>query len=248
MVKILILFYFFTFSKDNAILFEEGNSLYRNGKYKEAIDKYSEILKSGYESSELYYNLGNSYYKLNDVAYSIYYFEKSLILNPSNSDTNNNLSFAKQMAIDKIQEIPINQVSKFLNNISTFFTYQKWLYVSISIELLSLLFLLLYFFNKNSILKKRFFLISCLFAILFFISLAISFNSKTISENYNPAIIFENKSVLRESPKSGSSEIIQINEGTKVNVIEKFDENWSLVKLSNGRQGWILSSKFKLIR
>ena len=84
-------------------LFDEGNSFYNNGNYEQAIEKYSSIIKSGYESSELYYNLGNSYYKLNDIANSIFYFEKSLLLDPNNLESKNNLSFANNMTIDSIR-------------------------------------------------------------------------------------------------------------------------------------------------
>ena len=38
-----------------------------------------------------------------------------------------------------------------------------------------------------------------------------------------------------------------LNEGTRVNVLEKLNE-WSLVELSNGSKGWILSSTFQTIK
>ena len=65
-------------------LFVKGNDLYKQEKYHKAIESYKEIENSGVASDELYYNLGNSYYKLNEVAPSIYYYEKALKLNPFN--------------------------------------------------------------------------------------------------------------------------------------------------------------------
>jgi tetratricopeptide (TPR) repeat protein len=57
--------------------FEQANQFYTDGQYSSAIDIYEELLQNGYETPEVYFNLGNSYYKLNDIAYSILYYEKA---------------------------------------------------------------------------------------------------------------------------------------------------------------------------
>ena len=67
-------------------LFKEANQAYANENYEEAISKYQSILKEGYESTSVYYNLGNSHYKLNNVGPSVYYFEKALKLDPNDAD------------------------------------------------------------------------------------------------------------------------------------------------------------------
>ena len=228
-------------------LFDEGNSFYNNGNYEQAIEKYSSIIKSGYESSELYYNLGNSYYKLNDIANSIFYFEKSLLLDPNNLESKNNLSFANNMTIDRIETVPVNQIAKFMSNLSTLFKYQQWFYVALFIELVSVVFFVLYLFNKNPNTKRKYFSFSISFFILFSIVLAISFNSKSISDKYNPAIIFENRIAFKTEPNEISEQIFELNKGTKVNIIEEVNE-WSLVELSNGSKGWVLKSSFQSLK
>ena len=70
----------------NDVLFKEGNTLYNSGKYAEAIQKYETVLKTGEHSSALYFNLANAHYKLNNVAPSIYYYEKALQLSPNDKD------------------------------------------------------------------------------------------------------------------------------------------------------------------
>ena len=85
---ITLLFFSFCIGQ-NAELFDKGNDLYNQGRYLEATESYSDIIKDGKHSSELYYNMGNSYYKLNDIANSIFYFEKSLLLDPNNNETIN---------------------------------------------------------------------------------------------------------------------------------------------------------------
>lgn len=72
------------FSQNNDVLFSKATENYNSGKFQEAVENYMSILKSGFESSALYYNLANAHYKLNHVPESIYYYEKALKLNPEN--------------------------------------------------------------------------------------------------------------------------------------------------------------------
>ena len=81
-ISLLLLLSFSVFSQTNENPFEKATQYYDQGEYQNAIDQYKSILKSGKESSALYYNLANTYYKLNHVPESIYYYEKALQLNP----------------------------------------------------------------------------------------------------------------------------------------------------------------------
>ena len=47
--------------------FEKANLLYNNAQYVESLENYNEIIDSGYQSAEIFYNMGNCYYKINDV-------------------------------------------------------------------------------------------------------------------------------------------------------------------------------------
>ena len=109
------------FTQNPTNIFENANNSYVKGNYKDAIIGYKQILDSGYESPELYYNLGNSYYKLNKVAESNFYFEKALILSPNDKEVLNNLSFAKNLTIDLIEDLPKTQIQDRIDFITSFF-------------------------------------------------------------------------------------------------------------------------------
>ena len=89
--------------------------MYNEGQYHEALDKYSTILESGNHSAELYFNMGNSHYKLNNIAPSIYYFEKALLLEPNDKEISNNIAFARNMTIDSIEKVPDVGLSSLIN-------------------------------------------------------------------------------------------------------------------------------------
>ena len=68
----------------NDSLFLQANEEYINEKYEIAISIYDSILSNGFQSSELFYNLGNCFYKKNDWANAIWYYEKSLKIDINN--------------------------------------------------------------------------------------------------------------------------------------------------------------------
>ena len=67
----------FVFSQDVNRIFQQANDAYNKGLYDEAITLYNQIILDGQHDSSIYFNLGNSHYKLNNVAESIFYFEKA---------------------------------------------------------------------------------------------------------------------------------------------------------------------------
>ncbi|MGA1546744.1 MAG: SDR family oxidoreductase, partial [Flavobacteriaceae bacterium] len=105
---------------------EEGNEAYNQGDYKKAIALYEQTLSMGQHSAALYFNLGNAYYKLNEVAESVYYFEKAQQLNPKDENILVNSAFAKNMTIDSIEELPQSQIEQFKNQLYGLFSLDTW--------------------------------------------------------------------------------------------------------------------------
>ena len=112
-----------SFAQDNMQpVFLEGNNAYNDGDYNKAVHLYKQVLKMGHHSPILYYNLGNAHYRLNNVAESIFYYEKAKQLDPDNEDLIINSAFAQNMTIDAIEPLPISQLTHiedfFLNLLS----------------------------------------------------------------------------------------------------------------------------------
>ncbi|WP_337251769.1 tetratricopeptide repeat protein [Maribacter halichondriae] len=112
LMTFLLLLICFSVSGQNEALFSEASKAYNGGNYENAIQNYLEILENGQHSAEVYFNLGNSYYKLNQIAPSIYYYEKALLLRPNDSEIKNNLAYAQNMTLDAIDEMPETGLSK----------------------------------------------------------------------------------------------------------------------------------------
>ena len=77
LVFILFLLPGLTFAADPEITIAKANKAYADGFYANAVELYKSVITAGYESIDLYYNLGNACYKQNDFASSILYYEKA---------------------------------------------------------------------------------------------------------------------------------------------------------------------------
>ena len=149
---IYILSFLFTSSifAQNQDLFEEANTYYNDGKFAEAIDNYQAILESGQHSADLYFNLANANYKLNNIAPSIYYYEKALQLAPNDPDIKNNMAFAQNMTIDAIDVIPDAGLSKLLNTTTHKMSFDTWAIVSVSLVFCFVILFLIYYFSYST--------------------------------------------------------------------------------------------------
>ncbi len=237
----------FLANAQNNDLFEKANTLYNEGKYQEAINNYLKISESKEHSSSLYFNLGNSYYKLNQVAPSIYYYEKALYLSPNDQDIKNNLLFAQNMTVDSFEVLPQTGLVKIFQSIIGKLSYHSWAILSIVFMALFVTGFLLYYFSVYQDKKRLFFVISIVSLIICLSSLLFAFNQKRFLKKLNPAIIFAQEIGVNAEPNNRSEEVFILHEGTKVNVEDEMDD-WKKIKLIDGKTGWIPSTEIKEVK
>ena len=224
--------------------FDKATTLYQKGDYTQAAAVYSSILKSGKESSALYYNLGNTYYKLNNVPESIYYYEKALQLDPENADAKNNLIFANQMKVDAITPLPKTWVRQLSDGIVGLFSAHTWAVLSIIGVFAFVLSFLLYYFVERTALKRTFFSMMLVFLFFAIGSYTLAhFCHKQVSQTQY-AILFDKTVRVFSDANAYSSEVMQLHEGTKVEIIEDA-KDWVKIRLVNGKTGWTKVSSLR---
>jgi tetratricopeptide (TPR) repeat protein len=236
----------FGFAQNDEI-FAQANGLYNEGKYAEAIDKYRSILDSEVYSSELYFNLGNANYKLNNIAPSIYYYEKALQLSPNDKEIENNLAFAKNMTIDAIDTVPQVGFSKLINRVVNTFNTDVWAKIAVSGVIGFVLLFLAYHFAYATSRKRVAFIISVISLGVGCFSLLMAFQKESLDKKDNPAIVFAQESRVKSEANQTSEELFRLHEGTKVQVLETY-EDWKKIQLSDNSVGWIPSKDLKLLK
>ncbi len=230
----------------NTSLFEKANEAYNTGKYEVAINSYESILKNGEESAEVYYNLANAHYKLNHIAPSIYNYEKALLLDPADKTIKNNLEFANKMVLDEIKEVPKVGLSNMITNAINGFSFNTWAWIAIICAALFGVFFLLYYFSIASKWKRSFFTTSIFALLISSISLIFAFVAKNAIVNANYAIVFTEEVSVRNEPNQRGTELFLLHEGTKVEVLNTF-QDWIQLELANGTTGWTNKSALKFL-
>ena len=227
-------------------LFADANQLYRQDKFKEALQLYREIEATEQLSSELYYNIANCYYKLNEVAPSIYNYETALVLDPLNEDAQNNLNIAHKLTLDRIEPLPKTLFQKFSNRFLEKLHYNTWAYISVGFCVLASLLFILFYLSYDSG-KKRIYFTSSIFIFFFFlVSLLVTYQQFTKSQYKKEAIVFATEVEIRNAPTLSADDVFILHEGTKVSVVDSVDD-WYKIRLIDGKIGWIKADDIKVI-
>jgi tetratricopeptide (TPR) repeat protein len=225
-------------------LFSAANRFYQQENYEKALEYYQQIEKQQLESAELYFNMANIYYKTNQVAPSVYYYEKALQLSPNDQDIKFNLEFAKAMVLDNIDPLPKSLGQKFIDVIVLRFTYETWAKISVSLAFVFAILFLLYHFSYSTVKKRIYFVTSILTVILVTTFLFFTYRNKHYVDNNIQAIIFSSQADVKSAPTGSSDVYFELHEGTKVLVLETLD-NWKKIKIADGKMGWINASDLK---
>ena len=227
--------------------FENGNALYQKGKYQEAITAYESVFRTKKQSAELYFNIGNCYYKLNKVAPAIYNYEKALLLNPNDTEIQNNLKFAQKLQIDDIKTVEKVGFNKLIQDFTNTFHYNTWGGIAVGLSIVFLLFFVGYYFSQITVSKRLFFFGMFFGMLLLIVSVAAAIFEKNQYNNDQPAIVFSEIVSVKSEPKNGATDAFVLHEGTKVYVIESLD-NWDKIQLTDGNEGWIENSAIKRLK
>ena len=222
-------------------LLTKANSLYNENAFDSALVLYKDIVEQGYSSASLYYNIGNTYYKLRNYPLAIYYYEKSLKLDPNNDDTKHNIEIAQLFLTDKIEAVPELFIKTWWNNLSNTFTLNLWSIITLVLIGLLLTCLFFYITAKTRGLKKSMFFI-CLFLLVFTIcSFSISAKKYNYISTNNEGIIIIPTITIKSSPSNSSVDLFVLHEGSKVKILDNAD-GWEKIKIANGSIGWLPAS------
>jgi tetratricopeptide (TPR) repeat protein len=219
-------------------LVEKGNSRFMNGEYELAIKEYEAVIDSGYESAELYYNLGNAYYKSNKFTFALLNYERANLLDPGDEEILHNLEMARQFVVDEIDKLPEFLPKIWYRRFISLLKTDQWVYISMITFPLSLLFFLLYLFLHRIRIRKTSFWLAIVIMIISLSTLLFSYHQKKMVYDHAYAIIMTPSVTIKSSPDDSGTELFQLHEGTKVEIIDQLGE-WKEIKLSDGNVGWL---------
>lgn len=242
MKKIYCVILLLTFTKVEASkldsIFTKANNFYQIEQYDSSIIYYDSILTLGYESEDIYFNLGNCYYLKGNIPKSILNYEKSLILNPENLDTKSNLEIT-QKRISFLEELPQLFIYKWWNYFYDFLSLKIWSIIVLIFIWLSCYSIYL-FYNK----KKKTIFNAIIILVTMSVIFASALNSKINSSQKIYGILSEN-TVIHVRPDLNTS-ICEVGQGNKALIIKEKEE-WVFVRFSSGLEGWLKMESLLII-
>ena len=233
-------------AQEALLKFERANEAYREGKYDSAATMYEEIASNGFESPGLYYNLGNARFKLKNIPAAILNYERARRLAPHDEDIAYNLRLANLRIIDKIDAVPEFFLVGWWNGIIGLYSSSGWAAIGIALMWGAV-------FSGGIVLVVRAMPVRRIFAVIgvgaflvacFAYVAVASQHRREISERY--AIVFSQSIPIKSSPDAKSLDLFVLHEGVKVELLDEV-ENWSKIRLPDGKIGWIPSEDLQVI-
>src|SRR5204862_1754388 len=83
-------------AQNPALLFDQANKLYEQGKYQEAASAYQKLLQTEPGSAALYFNLGNAWFKAGQSGRAIAAYRQAERLAPRDPNLRFNLNFVRK--------------------------------------------------------------------------------------------------------------------------------------------------------
>jgi len=246
---IIIFFLLYNFVASASVFQEDiaaANKAYTENKFNVAIELYQKVVKSNFQSEELYYNLGNAYFKTNNYPSALLYYEKAKKLDPGNEKINFNINITNTKIIDKIEELPLPFYKLWFANFQHWFGVDTWAVLSLIFLFTFLGSVAIYLIGNTMAVRKIFFWFGLLLLVF---TISSGFNAYSQYRNFQvskEAIIFEPTVNVKSSPDAESQDIFVIHEGTKVKITDKVG-TWIEIKIANGSDGWVQESVVQTI-
>jgi tetratricopeptide (TPR) repeat protein len=219
----------------------KGNQLYTAGKYAEAAKTYEAITAKGFESFELYYNLGNALYKSNNITYAILNYEKALKLQPTNEDARFNLEMTKRQVVDNIDLLPEPGFLRWWHELINSRPADSWGTHTLVSFFLFLIFFALFLFSATIRNKQLTFWLSVLALSYSLVTYSFGSTQRSKLVNHNSGVITERSVRMKGSPSESGTELFILHEGLSVQITDKLGD-WIEIRLADGNKGWVKES------
>lgn len=243
---VLFILLLMTSSMNAKVTKQMADAEYAKGNYQTAIKYYNELLKEGVSAS-LYYNLGNAYFRTQNITQAVIAYERAYKMQPGDKDIRFNLQFARSKTIDKITPESEMFFVTWYHSLVNFTSSDTWAKMSIAMFLLSLVLVIVYLFGSQMWMIKGGFYGSVVCFIVFIATAFLSWQQKCVSQNHDGAVIVASSVTVKKTPSGSSANEMILHEGTRVDITDRSMKGWLGVRLTDGREGWLLKNQVEEI-
>ena len=232
---------------------ERAHQAYKQELYNEALKLYLQEAENTGVSSALYCNIGDTYYRLKDNVHAVLYYERALLLDPSNSDARFNLEFVRgkmQLPDDAGDSWFSNWIDQIVSRLSS----NTWAIIAIITFLLFLAGVAAYLFLDSVTMRKIGFFGGAVMIVASILANLAAFHVYHKATGGNGAIVMPETVTLSTAPREPrdkEEEAFQLQQGTRVEIVDsiadKTQGKWLQVSTAGGHKAWINAKDVEVI-
>lgn len=243
---------------------DSAANAYSRGEYSSAAMIYEKVAKEDGVSSHLLANMGNAYVKAGDYGRGRLCYERSLLLNPSDSEVRNNLDYiiskiednnkgeahGKKVSVSPDSPSFFSSVKKAVAVDHTSDAWAIWAAVSFIIFCGCVA---LYLFMSDVMIRKIGFFGGIAMLAVSVITLAFSFMAASVRNNRNSGVLVGYKVTLLTEPfATAKASAAPLTRGTLLDVLDTESDadgnvEWFKVRLNSDYVGWVPAADFEVI-
>lgn len=227
-------------------LMQRGNDAYAKGDFVAAAQAYNAVLDAGYESADLYYNLGNVYYRQEEYGLSILNYERALRLKPNFRDAKQNLDLADSKTEDQIAALPEIFLAQWAHSVVAWFSPTGWRICTLILLALLGTAVVLFLLSRDYAWRKGALIGGIVTLVFLLLCIACTISASVRYNRHNQAIVTAPMAVVKSSPEENSIDKLVLHEGTKVNIEETLGE-WHKIQIADGNNGWLQTDEVTII-
>ena len=227
-------------------LMQRGNDAYAKGDFVAAAQAYNAVLDAGYESADLYYNLGNVYYRQEEYGLSILNYERALRLKPNFRDAKQNLDLADSKTEDQIAALPEIFLAQWAHSVVTWFSPTGWRICTLILLTLLGTAVVIFLLSRDYAWRKGALIGGIVILVFLLLCIACTISASVRYNRHNQAIVTAPMAVVKSSPEENSIDKLVLHEGTKVNIEETLGE-WHKIQIADGNNGWLQADEVTII-
>lgn len=227
-------------------VFDEANRLYLEQKFDAAAVKYESIIRNGYESGEIYFNLGNAYFKSGKIQYAILNYERAKRFIPGDEDLQFNIALASVQLIDKVEPIPELFIYQWIDRLLTIFSLETMVVLMYLLFIGTLGSFTLFLFARSYEQRRYSLLTGMILALLLVIGIA-NYTVQSYRESTTEfAVVMTDVANIKSAPDRSGNDLFVIHRGLKVQVLDNVNK-WRKIRLADGKVGWIPEEEVEII-
>jgi len=222
-----------------AAQFAKANQEFAAGDFKAAIGAYEELVRSGQDTPNVFYNLGNAYFRQNNFGHAILNYERALALEPHHPEAQANLRVARDEA-RALELIPSRWERLFS------FANKNQYAVTAAIAFWIGLFSIAAFIVDRRRIRSAIAL-SILALSIFAIAVAASFQLNHGKNGRGLAIVIGGKVEARLATADNANRVLMLPAGSEIKIVSQRGD-WIYAALPNNLRGWMPATSAEQVR